>query len=166
MVMLGNMLILNKFPTHIAKTNNKTKPNKYWKINSQAIYSGVIGRFQRAIIVNNLHKYIIDKLSQQELPIITSPVQLVLRIYIPINYSDVRRRKDGTLSWNIPKEDYIPNNDEDNIRWIWEKTIKDSLTKLGVWEDDSLQWCIGTDSKVIFVDDIEKRKIKISFKYE
>lgn len=159
----NNILILNQFPTHIAKTNNKVKENKYWKINSQGIYNGAIKQFTRAIVINNIHDYIIQELSKQELPTITEPVQLKLNIYIPINYSDIRRKKAGTISWSKPDEDYKPSNDEDNISWIWNKCIKDCLTKLGVWKDDNLSYCRGTSSLVHFVEDIEDRKIEISF---
>lgn len=158
------MLILNNFPTHIAKTNNKVAPNKYWKINSQGIYNGAVQRFTRAIIVENMHKYIIEQLSSQELPKIDSPVQLKLDVYIPINYATVRRKKDGTISWKEPKEDYEPTNDEDNITWIWTKTIKDCLTHLKVWKDDNLMYCRGTDSMVHFVDSLDEMKIEINFK--
>lgn len=158
------MLILNKFPTHVAKTKNKIEANKYWKINSQGIYNGAIGRFQRNIVVGNMHKYIIDELSSQEIPKITSSVQLQLDIFIPVNYSDVRRvPSTGIISWKPPKEDYLPINDEDNIRWIWEKCIKDSLTKLKVWPDDNLQYCRGTNSMVHFVKTLDERRIEIDF---
>lgn len=158
------MLILNKFPTHVAKTKNKIKPNKYWKINNQGIYNGSIKSFTRAIVVESIHKYIIEELSQQKLPKIAKQVQLVLRIYIPINYSTVRRKKDGTIGWSKPAEDYIPNNDEDNISGVWIKTIKDCLTKLKVWPDDNINYCLGTDSLIVFVEDLEDRKIEIGFK--
>jgi len=158
------MLILNKFPTHVAKTDNKYKVNTYWKINSQGIYNSTIQKFTRGIVMDNIHKYIIGELSAQELPKITGTVQLVLRIYIPINYSTVRRNASGITSWSKPPKGYLPNNDEDNIRWIWEKSIKDCLTKLGVWEDDNLTFCRGTDSLVHFVEELDDRRIEISFK--
>jgi Holliday junction resolvase RusA-like endonuclease len=160
---MSNTLVLKQFPTHIAKTDNKVKVNKFWKINSQGIYNGSIQRFTRAIVVNNMHKYIIDQLESQELPKIVDPVQLVLRIYIPINYSNVRRTSKG-ISWKPPEPGYVPTNDEDNISWIWNKCIKDCLTKLEVWEDDTIEYCVGTDSAVIFIDDLEDRKIEISLK--
>lgn len=158
------MLILKEFPTHIAKTNNKVKENKFWKINSQGIYNGSITRFTRAIVINNMHEYIINELKNQKLPKVNKPVQLQLDIYIPINYSDVRRKKSGEISWKKPKDNYEPTNDEDNISWIWTKSIKDCLSKLKVWEDDTMYWCRGTDSMIYFVDDIKDRKIEIYLK--
>ena len=157
-------LVLDKFPTHVKKTNNKIKPNKWWKINSQGIYNSSIQKFTRGIVIENIHSYIISELKQQELPSISSPVQLVLRIYIPINYGDIRRKKDGTISWKKPDKDYIPTADEDNISWIWNKCIKDCITKLLIWEDDTMYWCRGTDSLVGFIDELEDRRIEISFR--
>ena len=110
----------------------------------------------------NIHKYIISQFANQELPKITSPVQLQLDIYIPINYGSVARRK-GEISWKKPKEDYTPTADEDNISWIWNKCIKDCLTKLKVWDDDTMYWCRGTNSLVHFIDELEDRRIEISF---
>ena len=163
-IMKDTNLILKEFPTHVPKTNNKIKANKYWKINSQSIYNGAIQRFTRAIVVNNIHSYILEQLKTQQLPKIDRPIQLQLDIYIPINYANIRRNKDGEISWKIPKDDYEPTNDEDNISWIWNKCIKDCLTKLKVWEDDTMYWCRGTSSLIYFVDNINDRRIEISFK--
>ena len=158
-----NTIILNNFPTHVHKTNNKFASNKYWKINSQGIYNGAIQRFTRAIIVNNMHKYILKEFSKYELPKLAVPVQLQLSIYIPINYGTVARRK-GNISWKKPIKDYEPSNDEDNIRWIWEKCIKDCITKSEIWKDDTMYWCRGTNSMIYFIDKLEDRRIEIKFK--
>lgn len=155
-------LILSEFPTHIAKTDNTTKVNKFWKINSQGIYNGAIHRFTRAIVIKNMHTYIFDQLSKQDLQRITDPVILKLDIYIPINYATVRLTKKG-ISWKPPAEDYQATNDEDNVSWIWNKCIKDCLTLLDVWPDDNLMHCRGTSSQVHFIDDLNNRKIEISF---
>lgn len=157
------MLILNKFPTHIAKTNRKKGPQDYFKINGQAIYNSAVSKFTRGIVIENMHNWIIKELKQQELPSVTSPVQLKLDLYIPINYATVRRKKDGTVSWKPAKKGYRPNNDEDNLRSIWEKCIKDCITKLGIWEDDDMYICRGINSLVHFIDDLEDRKIEIDF---
>lgn len=156
-------LILKKFPTHIAKTANKIAPNKYWKINSQGIYSGSIQRFTRAIVMNNMHEYILSEFEDQELPVLNYPVQLQLNIYIPINYGDVARRS-GKISWKYPSDDYEPSADEDNIRWIWEKAIKDCISKSKCWKDDTMYWCRGTSSMIHFIDELDDRRIEVSFK--
>jgi len=157
-------LVLNKFPIHIAKTDNKVAPNKYIKINNQNIYSGVLNRFARAIAVKNIHKWVNTQLSTQKLPKITSPVQLQLSIYTVINHGDIRLNKKGDISWKKPSKDYIPRWDEDNLRSLWEKCIKDVLTDTLVWTDDTVDICRGTNSMIYFVNDIEDRKIVLNFK--
>ena len=48
--------------THVPSTDNKSKKNKYWKINGQAIYNSSVDKFKRAIIVENLHRFVINSL--------------------------------------------------------------------------------------------------------
>lgn len=156
-------IILNKFPTHIEITNNKTKPNKWMKINSQSIYNGMLARFARAIAVKNMHGWIKDQLKDVVFPELEFPVQLQLDIYTVINHGDISRRK-GEIKWKPPAENYKPNFDEDNLSYIWIKCIKDVLSQLEFWPDDNIQYCLGTNSMIHFVDDIEDRKIEISFK--
>jgi len=159
------MLVLDKFPIHIAKTNRKSGFNDYWKINSQGIYNGAVSKFTRAIVMENIHNYIISSLTSQVRGFkLTTCVQLQLDIFIPINYGDIRRKKDGTISWKKADSTYIPDNDEDNISYIWNKAIKDCLTKLKVWEDDNLSYCRGTSSLIHFIDNLEDRRIEINFK--
>lgn len=157
------MITLKYFPTHIERTQNKIKSNKFIKINNQSIYNGAITRFSRAIVINNIHKWILSELQDQDLPKINDPVKLVLRFYTVRNHNTIKRIKEK-IQWKPPEDNYIINWDEDNLRGIWEKTIKDCLTKLGVWPDDTAYYCRGIDSEIIFVDHIEERKIEIDFK--
>ena len=157
------VLILKEFPTHVAKTNNKVAPNKFVKINNQAIYSGVLNRFGRAIAVRNIHKYIKDQLKDQDLPRLTKPVQLQLSIFTAINHGDISRRS-GIIIWKKPDKDYEPGWDEDNLRMFWEKCIKDVLTELGIWIDDDAYHCRGTNSMVYFIEELSDRRIEIDFK--
>jgi hypothetical protein len=157
------MLILKNFPTHIAKTSNIKAPNKYIKVNNQSIYNGALNRFARAIAIKNLHNWIINEFKKQELPTITKPVQLQIDIYTIINHGDISRRS-GKIIWKEPIENYEPRWDEDNLRMIWEKCIKDSISILGIWPDDNAYWCRGTNSMVHFVDTLEEMRIEINFK--
>ena len=158
-------LKLMTFPTHIAKTDNKKAPNTYIKVTNQAIYNGSLNRFARAIAIKNIHEWINLQFVNQELPVIKEPVQLQLSIYTVINHGDIRRNnKTQSISWKKPRKDYIPRWDEDNLRTIWEKCIKDCLTKSGVWYDDSVNICRGINSMVYFVDDLDDRRIELEFK--
>lgn len=165
---MDKMIILEQFPTHVAKTNNKHKVNKMFKINNQAIYNGSINRFSRAIVMNNMHTWLKDKFDEVNLTRYTPktyPVQLILRIHTVINHGNVRWSiKENRSTCSIPKEDYKPTWDEDNLSSIWIKAIKDSLTEYGFWKDDDVSLCRGTDSLVEFVDSFEDRKIEIGFK--
>lgn len=157
------MIVFNCFPTHIACSNRKYGRPDFWKINSQGIYNSSISRFKRAIVIDNIHKYLISELEQQEFPKLSGAVILKLDIFIPINYSDVRLLKQTTISWKKASPGYVPRNDEDNVTYIWTKCIKDCLTKLGVWPDDSLAYCRGVNSMIHFIDELEDRKIEVDF---
>lgn len=162
--MLTNSLILKEFPIHIAKTDNKQAPNKYIKITNQNIYSGALNRFARAVVVKNIHNWVYSQFLLQPLPIITYPVQLQLDIYTVINHGDIRRMKNGNISWKKPDIGYIPRWDEDNLRSIWEKCIKDVITESLIWTDDTVDICRGTNAMIYFVDELKDRKIELNFK--
>ena len=158
-----NRIILDKFPIHIAITNNVHKPNRYAKINSQSIYNSNINRFTRATMVKNMHNWIKSKLVGIEPLKLEFPVQLQLDIFTVINHGNISRRNGKTI-WKIPSENYVPDYDADNVSYIWEKTIKDTLSELEFWPDDNVAYCRGTNTMLYFVDDIEDRRIEISFK--
>lgn len=166
--MLNNNIVLSKFPTHIAITNNKTAPNKYIKINNQGLYSGNIHHHSRSVAVENIHSYLNAELDKHILfygkTVVDVPVQLVIRIFTVLNHGDIRRNKDGRYMWKESKDNYEPNWDEDNLRSIWEKCIKDCLTAKGFWKDDIVSICRGIDSLVEFVDDVEDRRIELNFR--
>lgn len=162
---MDKIIVLDKFPTHVAKTNNKTKENKMFKINNQAIYNGSLHKHARAIVMRNMHNWIINKLKESNVhknkP--TGPVQLILTIYTVKNHGSIQWRKGG-VTWKYPSEEYIPTWDEDNLSAIWIKAIKDSLSEYSFWSDDNVYVCRGTNSMIEFVDDIEDRRIEIGFK--
>ena len=162
------MIVLNQFPTHVAKTANKHKVNKMFKINNQAIYNGSLNRHQRAIVMRNMHNWLLEQFNTLKVAknsLKSYPVQLVIRIHTVINHGNVSWSvKTGNVNWKYPSEEYIPGWDEDNLSAIWIKAIKDSLSEYKFWKDDSVHYCIGTDSKVVFVDNFDNRKIEIDFK--
>lgn len=157
-----NKIILSKFPIHIEKTKNKIAQNKYIKINNQNIYNGYLSRFTRAIVVKNIHNWIISKISKELLPKIENPVILTIDIYTVINHGDISMRN-GHILWKPRLNEYIPDWDEDNLRMIWEKCIKDSISILKIWPDDNVYYCRGIKSMVYFIDNLEDRKIEIGF---
>lgn len=153
-------IILDKFPTHIAKTNNKYAPNKYIKITNQSVYNGAMHPHVRATVVKNMHDYVISCIPANFK--VKTPCKPVYEFYTVRNHGSIQRRK-GKLCWKPPKKDYEPTWDDDNLAFLWMKTIRDALTKAGVWKDDNVDYVRGSDYDLFFVDDIEKRKIIINF---
>lgn len=152
---------LKQFPTHIEKTNNKIAPNKFWKVNNQSIYNGSVNTFARAIVVKNLHNYIMSHLTN--LPKFKDRVEVDIIIKTVINHGSIQRRK-GKITWKKPKNDYEPTWDEDNLTAIWTKTIRDSLSKAGIIKDDNVAFVKGGYRGIEFVEDIDDREIIIKIK--
>ena len=159
---------IEKFITHIPKTNNKIAPNKYIKINNQLIYNSNLNRFQRNIVVNNLHDYLINYINK-ELPKLTNPpYQISLDIYAPINYGTVSRRKRKDIpyiSWKYPEKNYKPNWDIDNLGDIWLKVFKDALQLSEVLENDNVTF-VKINGPTIFhkIENFDNRKFIFKIK--
>lgn len=158
-------ITINKFPTHIAKTDNKIAQNKYIKINNQSIYNSNLNRFARNIVMKNLHNYLVDifkpfkSLFHKEKK--EYPINICLDIYTVKNHGSISRRKNKII-WKTPKLDYIPNWDIENLSAIWMKAINDSLVKAGFFPDDNIDYVFDIRSRYFEVKDIEDRKLIIS----
>jgi hypothetical protein len=151
--------------THIAKTDNKTAKNKYWKINNQAIYSGAINKFARAIIVENMHKYVIncidDKLLNLKIPKIKNLEYIFNTV---VNHGSISRRGDKII-WKVPAKNYESNWDLNNISDIWIKTGNDALTLSGVITDDNTGVIRTTTYSMVEVDHIDDLELEIIITY-
>jgi hypothetical protein len=159
----GKTIILNKFPTHVARTRNKKAPNKYMKVTNQSVYNGAMNRFTRNNVITNMHEYIIENIPKN-FGKFKGPVKPVFHIYTVRNHGTVKRKKDtGEHIWKPVADDYQANWDDDNLAFLWIKTIKDTLSKVGAWPDDNVDYCRGADWDIIFVDTLEERKIVINF---
>jgi hypothetical protein len=161
-------IILNKFPTHLAKTNNKVKANKMQKLNGQSIYNGAINRFTRAKIMENMHNYLIGafmphKEVLQECLEEMYPIEPEIHIHTVINHGDISMRS-GKICWKPAEPDYEPRWDIYNLASIWIKAIEDALSKSGIIPDDNVKYIRGGRYKFTEVKDIEDRKIIIKFK--
>jgi len=155
---------IKKFITHVAKTSNKFKENKYIKINNNSIYSSNLNRFARNIVMRNLHDYLISSMVENNLNKLTNPpYQVSLIIYAPINYGDVRRlhrKGEPYLAWNPPKSDYIPTWDIGNLGEIWLKAFEDALQLGGYIENDTIKY-ISSHGPITFkpVSSLEERTL-------
>lgn len=150
--------------THIPKTNNKTAPNKYFKINNQAIYNSTVNKFARAIIVENMHNYIMDAIPDEYLNMKISKTKLVIyRFHTVINHGDISRRA-GRRIWKAPKPGYEPDWDVNNISDIWIKTGNDALTLAGVITDDNAGVIKRTAYEFVEVAHIDDLELEIVIK--
>ncbi len=151
--------------THIAKTQNKRVADKYWKINNQAIYNSAVNPFTRAIIVENMHAYIIS-----HVPISVRNLKLKRIIGIKyvfhtvMNHGDVSRRV-GKLCWKPAKNDYQTTWDLNNMSDFWIKTGNDALVHAGVLIDDNAGVIHDTRYKFVTVPHIDDLKLNITITY-
>ena len=137
---------MNEFPTHLPYTKNKFAPNRYVKINGQTIYNGQMSRFSRNILMHNMHSYLIGYLKGNVVN--EFPVRVEFNINTVINHGNIQRRKDRktgeyNIIWKLPKEDYEPTNDVDNLSWVWIKAFNDALKLSGCLPDDNLKYIKG-----------------------
>lgn len=155
-------LSLPLFPTHLAKTNNKTKANTMWKVNGQGIYSRSLNEFARAHVVNAAHDYIVEEIKKQGLENIklNGKMVIVYEITTVYNHSTISLRG-GKLSWKPATINYEPNWDVENLASFWTKVGNDALTIGGVIIDDNVRFIQGTSHIFHKCDHIDDRKIEI-----
>src|SRR6478736_5334846 len=87
--------------THVRKTKNKIKSDKYMKINNQAIYNGNLNHFSRAIVVEYLHEHFSDNIEPKfkGLNIDSRNIKLLYEFHTVLNHGDVRRTKYNLLNY-------------------------------------------------------------------
>jgi hypothetical protein len=152
-------------PTHIAKTNNQKAANKYWKINNQDLYSGKINRFSRAIIVQNMHHFVINSLDDSLLNIQLPVIKYIHYIFHTVrNHGSVTRRL-GKICWKPAKKNYKSTWDLNNISDIWIKTGNDALTEAGVIVDDNTDVIFRTLYEQKIVEHIDDSELEIIIHY-
>lgn len=152
-------------PTHVAKTNNKKAPNKYWKVNYQDIYSGNLHHFSRVVVVENMHHFIINSLKSDVLDLkIHKTIRIEYIFHTVINHGDIRRRLGKTL-WKPAPIDYQVTWDLNNLSDIWVKTGNDALTLAGVLVDDNAGVIRKSSSEFIIVDHIDDLELEINIIY-
>jgi len=149
-------ITLPQFPSHV-----KISKNKSMKLGYNKIYAG-INHFVREKTVRQIHEFVEAHVPiGLELPV---PVGTHLRIYVPINYGNVRMVK-GNITWKPPHDRYKPNWDLDNLAFIWLKSLNDGLVKAGILPDDTVEYLNSTAYSVHFVKTFEQRKLVYEIKY-
>lgn len=151
--------------THCPCTDNVKAKNKYWKINNQAIYNGSVNTFKRAIIVENMHKYVIHSLDDAILNLkIPKIIDIKYVFNTVINHGDISRRSEK-LCWKPAKEDYQVTWDLNNISDFWVKTGNDALVLAGVLIDDNAGVIRKTSYEFNIVEHIDDLELEIFINY-
>lgn len=151
--------------SHIACTKNKTAKNTYWKINNQRIYDGSVNKFKRAIIVENMHDYIINCLDDSILNLKIPKIKNLEYIFNTVKNHGSISRRGGKTCWKVPEENYVENWDINNISDIWIKTGNDALTLAGVIIDDNAGVIRTTTYSMNEVDHIDDLELEIIITY-
>jgi hypothetical protein len=153
---------INQFPTHIAKSNNKVKANKFVKINNQSIYNGTLHHMSRARVIDNLKTFVMEQL--QDVPKgLKSKIKTSYRFYTVINHGDIKRIK-GETRWKPPKKGYMPSWDIQNLAFVWMKVIDDCLQESGIIKNDNVSYMLGGNYEFVEIDNYEQRKIIVELK--
>lgn len=119
---------------------------RYWRVNGQDIYNQKVKTFQRNNYVGMLHRYF-QKIFEKEfenIRIKKFPLKLTLLFYV----------KD--------LEDH--NIDNDN-KWIWEKTIQDTLVECRIIPDDNPRFICENTKRTYLVQNEEDVKLIIKLDY-
>ena len=162
---MNQIKITIPLPTHIRKTANKVKADKYVKINNQLIYQGV-NHFTRAIIVTNLHAHISEEINPEfkNLKIDSNNIRLLYEFYTVINHSTARKTAKG-ISWNPAKKDYSPDWDLDNLADLWSKAGNDTLVLEGVIKDDNVGFVKEETTRFIEINELYDARIELTINY-
>jgi hypothetical protein len=146
---------LPKFPTHA-----QISKNKWVKISGNTFYSGT-HYIIRNKVFRVMHDYIDHYIPKD---IIFTRIETEMIFKAPINYGTVRRTKTKGISWNPPKDDYVPNWDIDNLAWPWTKAIFDTIISNNIVPDDNIKYVIGNSYKYEECDSMDDRNINLKIK--
>lgn len=151
--------------THIPKTNNKTKANKMFKVNNQAIYNGSLNKFARAIVVQFAHDLVMNCIPDEYFGLKLSKVESIhYEIRTVINHGTIRMLK-GEKKWTKAKPGYKPNFDIENIASFWTKVGNDALVQAGVLEDDNVSVIKKISYEFTEVKHIDDLELEVIVKY-
>lgn len=148
-----------QFPTHLPISKNKTKKDRYMKVNSQSVYNSNVNRFSRNNVMDAMHNYALGKISKK-IKVEDYPISIHYIYKTVINHGDISRRNDNIV-WKYPSEDYIPSWDLENAIGLWIKGLNDALVIAGIIKDDSVQYVRKISYEFVPVDDINQREIII-----
>ncbi len=153
--------LIDEKGTKIVKNTKTAGTPKYWKINSQAIWSGNLHQFSRAKVSKELHEYFASHITNSLIK-----NQKLTKI-------EVKEDERLMFLFTFYGNEEINKSDLDNKAYIYVKTGIDTFTtpnlnninqkgvvKLSLIEDDSLRYinCLGYN---FIQDNFEKLEINI-----
>lgn len=152
--------------THVRKTKNKIKADKYMKINNQSIYNGNLNHFSRAIVVEHLHEHFSNNIDPdlKGLNIDSNNISLQYEFHTVLNHGDVRRSKTG-ICWNPPKKGYSPSWDLDNLADLWTKIGNDTLVLDNVIKQDTVEFIKEKTCRFVEISELFDARIELTIKY-
>lgn len=163
---MNQIKITIPLPTHIRKTANKIKADKYLKINNQSIYNGNLNHFSRAIVVNHLHEHFAEAIDEKykNLNISSNNISLIYEFHTVLNHGAARKTKAG-ISWNPPKKTYVPDWDLDNLSDLWTKIGNDTLVLQKVLQDDNVGFVKEEITRFVEIKELFDAKIELTINY-
>lgn len=163
---MNSIKIIIPLLTHVRKTKNKIKSDRYIKINNQAIYNGNLNHFSRAIVVEYLHEHFSNNIEPEikGLNIESNNISLIYEFYTVLNHGDVRKTKNG-ISWNPPKKDYTPSWDLDNLADLWTKIGNDTLVMDNVIKQDTVQFIKEKICRFVEIKELFDARIELTINY-
>ena len=119
-----------------------------WNLNGQAFYSTNMHWKMRTVIVNFYHAYFMKYIKKEWKE--QFPVFLSYKLNMKIKIFDIYSSKTPDIT---------------NM-WILAKMFEDTVVKAGILRDDSPEFRMETTYGYNFVDNVEDRKLVITFYYE
>lgn len=142
------MRLLDKDGKHIIKNQRKLNSPRYFMINFQSIYSGVMHPQTRAKIVKWFHEFWKEELKIDTFKKVIMTEDQALLVFF--HYYDIPS--------NI-KPDFI-----DNFCFLYKKTFMDSIVEEGLLQDDNIMYVRGDENRFYEITDVENRRLEISYK--
>lgn len=161
----------SRFPTHARVSRNKTKVDRFVKVNGQRIYDGSLTRFSRAYVIDDLHSLLeepllvlLARMDATAGRITAGAWHSELILGLPRGYGEVKRRttkKRGVVIEGGEKATRA-TFDVDN-QWIWRKVFQDACVKLGLLDTDTVERIQRTSNDVRFVPTLADRYLLFRF---
>lgn len=151
-------------------TNPKTAGKERWeKISGQQVYSGGYGAFKQGKIIKMMKNYLIEAINNDInnngiRPFADFPLLISSECHTVINHDTIRVVQANKLSVPVPKTDYKPRWDMDNLSYIWTKVFMDVLEELNFIPNDNIQYVAKPPAMMYCpVRNFEDRKLIFDF---